>query len=152
MGSAVLTHSADSLPSAICASTAVQYKHGRIPGIPEVHALPRSAASSATLFYFGQTPFRTLHPKTALISVGGRTSTGSTKILWWLPGGNRTLTIAGSRVGEEGTFKQTAHRSLGGAPSYPSIVNIPTAGCWRLTITSGRVAARVVFRAIELPH
>lgn len=91
-----------------------------------------------------------MRPHTALISTNGRTKVGSTKILWWLPGGSSSLTISGHRLDASGTFRQTVRRALGGTPSYPSITNVPVSGCWRLTIHSGSATATTVFKAVRL--
>jgi hypothetical protein len=33
--------------------------------------------------------------------------------------------------------------------NYPSIVNIPVAGCWTLSLKSGRVRGTVVIRVVD---
>ena len=133
-----------------CTPSPVSYARGKVPGIPAVLATPRAGNAAGYLFYFGQAPFRQMRPRTALISINGHTKVGSTKILWWLPGGSRFLTISGQRLDASGSFHQTVRRALGGTPSYPSITNVPAAGCWRLTIRSAASSATTVFRAVRL--
>jgi hypothetical protein len=72
-----------------------------------------------------------------------------TKILWWirLPSGNRALVLRGIRIGDERRFRQT----LGAGSVVPSVVTIPSPGCWRVTVTNGRASARFVFRALRAP-
>lgn len=133
-----------------CTPSLVTYAPGKVPGIPAVLAAPRTRHAAGYLFYFGQPPFREKRPRTAVISINGRTKVGSTKILWWLPGGSRFLTIAGHRLDAAGSFRQTVRRALGGTPSYPSIVDVPAIGCWQLTLRSGTATATTVFKAVRL--
>jgi hypothetical protein len=85
-----------------------------------------------------------------VIYVRGRSAEGTTKILWSLRrGAGTTLRIVGKRLDGAGAFSQRLPSSGGG--DFPSIVSVPTAGCWRLTLRSGRVRASVVLRAVELP-
>lgn len=132
-----------------CTPSLVTYAPGRVPGIPAVLAAPRTRHAAGYLFYFGQPPFRQMRPRTAVISINGRTKVGSTKVLWWLPGGSRFLTIAGHRLDAAGSFRQTVRRALGGTPSYPSIVDVPAIGCWQLTLRSGTSTATTVFKAVR---
>ena len=86
----------------------------------------------------------------ALLYAGGRTPDGgNTKVLWRAtqPGG--LLAVRGTQLGGTGTFRQTFNEA--GSPSgyWPSIVVVPTPGCWLLTArgigeTAGIVVARVV--------
>jgi hypothetical protein len=39
-----------------------------------------------------------------------------------------------------------------GAPSYASIVDVPTAGCWRLRLSTGTLRASVVLQAVRAPE
>jgi hypothetical protein len=72
----------------------------------------------------------------------------------WLPrrwsGTGRVLAIAGRRVGGSGSFRATFPRAL--APQFfPSGLRLPTAGCWRLTLTTGSRSWTLYVRAIEPP-
>jgi len=69
------------------------------------------------------------------------------KVLWTTTsnGYTKTLTIRGQRLDAPGAFVET----YPGYGDYPSYVKVPTAGCWRVTVTSGRIAGRVVFSATD---
>lgn len=86
----------------------------------------------------------------ALLYAGGRTPDGgNTKVLWRAtqPGG--LLTVRGTQLDGFGTFRQTFTEA---APSgyWPSIVVVPTAGCWLLTARGiGKAAGIVVVRVVS---
>jgi hypothetical protein len=76
------------------------------------------------------------------------------KIGWlprsWRDDWGRYLTFEGRRLDGQGEFRQRFRRAV--APQfYPTGVNIPSAGCWRLTLRSGRRSEAVVVQAIEPP-
>jgi hypothetical protein len=89
----------------------------------------------------------------ALLYAGGRTPTGgNTKVLWQGRRLGGTLVVNGSRLDGEGAFRQE-FKGAGGQPGYwPSIVVVPEAGCWLLTVrivggqtgAAGIVVTRVV--------
>jgi hypothetical protein len=87
----------------------------------------------------------------ALMRAGGKMPNGgSTKILWVLTkaGGTGRLTIRGVNLDGPGTMKETVPGSAGPGGNYPSIVTIPTAGCWRLTVRSGSVSGVVTLPVV----
>jgi hypothetical protein len=69
------------------------------------------------------------------------------KVLWITrtKGYTKTLTIHGQRLDAPGSFSDT-YRGFG---DYPSYVKVPTPGCWRVTVTTGRITGRVVFSATD---
>jgi hypothetical protein len=46
-------------------------------------------------------------------------------------------------------FAGIGYEGSGGAPSYASIIDVPKPGCWRLTLTTGKVTATVDLRAVR---
>lgn len=60
-------------------------------------------------------------------------------------GYTQTFTVQGQRLDAPGTFSDTYH----GFGDYPSYVNVPEPGCWRVTVTTGRLTGRVVFSATD---
>ena len=72
------------------------------------------------------------------------------KVLWWARkrATTRVIVIRGTSLDGGGTFleKFPAASSGGG---YPSIVDIPTEGCWRLDVTIGRLRGHVTVRAVS---
>jgi hypothetical protein len=76
------------------------------------------------------------------------------KIGWvprnWSHGWGRYLVIEGRRLDGTGTFRHRFRRAV--APQFYSTgVTVPSAGCWRLTLRSGRRQERFVVRAFEPP-
>jgi len=86
----------------------------------------------------------------ALIYAGGLAPEGwSTKFLWWAPHAAPTLTLTGRRLDAVGRFVQRfGNAASGGDIVYPSIVDIPSAGCWAVTVQIGQAAGLVVFQAV----
>jgi hypothetical protein len=67
-------------------------------------------------------------------------------------GVNRTLVIRGTELGGADTFQQTFRRTgTSGMPgtSYPSIVDLPHAGCWRLELSTRGFTATVVVLGVD---
>jgi hypothetical protein len=107
----------------------------------------------AFLFYYGGRPFRDgrqvpAYMAHATIATHGRVPQGSTKILWWVrgKGAGPTLTVTGTRLDAAGAFRQVVS---GNGRTFPSIVDVPTAGCWRLSLRSGKVTGGLIVRAID---
>ena len=89
----------------------------------------------------------------ALLYTGGKTPDGrNTKVLWRARPLGGTLVVSGSRLDGQATFRQE-FKGAGGPQSgyWPSIVVVPEAGCWLLTVrivgqtgAAGIVVARVI--------
>ena len=76
------------------------------------------------------------------LPVGGVWADGrNAKILWWprARGAGRTLTI------RSGTYKLTVRASGG---NFPSLVALPYSGCWRLTVSTGKLRGMVYVNAV----
>ncbi len=115
--------------------------------LPWMKAEPASSRIVAYLFYAGPVSsdtqtYRPLH------TGGGYPDGSTTKILWSInnPNASAALEITGKKLsaGHE-TFQQTFPMASSPRGDYPSIVNVPTPGCWQLQIKSGTVAATVTF-------
>lgn len=134
-------------PSA-CAATTVQYTSTRT-GLPHVDA----RGLTGNLFYYaGPTSMdgRVNRSDGLVIYAGSRSARLPMKILWTIPrGAGRILRISGRRLDGDGRFVER-WRSVGGG-RFPAIVAVPSAGCWQLSMTSGKVKARILLRAIEPP-
>lgn len=142
--------------SAVCPSVRVQY--GGLPagarsvGVPS--DLPWVATTSGdvtgSLFYY-HSPVFSHRMARAVVGVGGRAGGGvATKILWWVRGrGASRLTVTGHRLDSSGSFQQTiAGHSLGRSTFFPSIITVPTIGCWRLDLQAGSAAGSLTIRAV----
>lgn len=115
--------------------------------LPWMKAEPASSGIVAYLFYAGPVSsdtqtYRPLH------TGGGYPDGSTTKILWSInnPHASAVLEITGKKLsaGHE-TFQQTFPMALSPRGDYPSIVNVPTPGCWQLQLKSGTDAATVTF-------
>jgi hypothetical protein len=86
----------------------------------------------------------------ALIYAGGRAPEGwNTKFLWWAPHPTGLLTLTGRRLDGVGRFVQhEGSASSDDGVVFPSIVEIPTAGCWAVTVSMGKTAGLIVFQAV----
>ncbi len=69
------------------------------------------------------------------------------KVLWItrVRGYRQTLTMRGQRLDAPGSFTDTYQ----GFGDYPSYVNVPAPGCWRVTVTTGHATGSVVFSATD---
>jgi hypothetical protein len=82
------------------------------------------------------------------------------KVPWWVKRRwGSSLTVSGRRIGAPGSFRQTFPAALGFSshpPGYlavfPSIVDVPTAGCWRLRVSTGKLAGVLVVKVIARPR
>lgn len=97
----------------------------------------------------------------ALLYAGGVGPGGvNMKIPWWVKRRwGSSLTVSGRRIGAAGSFRQTFPAALGFSshpPGYlavfPSIVDVPTAGCWRLTVSTGNLAGVLVVKVVARPR
>jgi hypothetical protein len=139
-----------------CNATTVHYKpykgvqNGLAP-IPWVAASPTSAGLVGHLFYYDaanawkQKQVVRLH-----IYAGGEDPPGriSMKILWELRHGSAStlLRIRGRRLDGAGVFSQ--RQQPASATQFPSIVKVPEPGCWRLTLTAGKIVGAVTVIAV----
>lgn len=139
------------LVASACLSAPVSYTappDASAPKIPWIHAGP----VVGYLFYYGASgPWKTETDR-VLITPGGRVpGTGATtKILWQVRGGNGGLRVIGTRLDAPGHFRQGfSATKTGGGNYFPSIVNVPAPGCWRITVSSGKRVGRFAFTAVE---
>ena len=110
-----------------------------IPGLAWVRVSPTLAG---VLFTWKGSP-------TLELPTGGAWGDGSTaKVLWWPRGrgGGRALTVRGRSLDGGGSFVEKFSAASSG---YPSIVDIPSAGCWRIDVTTGKLHGTVVVRAVS---
>ena len=134
--------------SSVCPATTMHYEASPV-GTPWL----RVRGITANLFYYGGRTLmdaRVNQSDGAVIYPGGRTLDGSTKILWRVPrGAGSSLTLTARRLDGKGSFTQRfPHRGRG---QFPSIVNVPEAGCWRLALRTGKARSTFVVRAVDAP-
>ena len=102
-------------------------------------AEPTSSGIVAYLF-FVRPGFATTHTYGPLHTGGAYPDGRSTKILWYTvnPHASNDMQITGKQLSaEHATFQQTFPKATSPRGDYPSIVTIPTPGCWQLQLQSG---------------
>jgi hypothetical protein len=137
--------------NAACPMSHVHY--GSYPGVePGLAAVPWISSApdgsfKAHLFFYGGVPWAKQHLLGARIFTTRKQRNINPKVLWITRarGYGLTLKIEGKRLDAPGSFASTYN----GFGDYPSYVEVPEPGCWRVTVTSGRVSGRVVFSAAE---
>ena len=97
----------------------------------------------------------------ARVFTGGVAPAGyNAKVLWAFLApsardrGGQELVIEGRNLDGPGrwrdTFSAIGYSGQGGAPSYASILDLPTPGCWRLRLSTGELRATVDVLAVDL--
>jgi hypothetical protein len=128
--------------------------------LPWVEGTPASLGLVGLIWYWPRS-WNNVH--TARIYTHGTSPGGhgpSMKILWAFlsarakrayRGGD--LVVRGQRLDGPGTTRQRftsiGYQGQNGAPSFASIIDLPTAGCWRLRLTAGPLRATVDFLAVS---
>ena len=107
-----------------------------------VQAQPTSSGIVGHLFYAHSATtksgtYRFLHTD------GGYPDGSTTKILWMVnsPQASGPLQIDGTNLSHPG---KTFHQTVAGEAEIPSIVVVPSAGCWRLHISSGNATGTLI--------
>jgi hypothetical protein len=155
---AAVVRPAIGLPSDRCEATPVQYKpyQGVQPGLarlPWIAASPLSTGLVGHLFYYdGLNAWRQKRLRRVRIYSGGQRPDGrvSMKILWELRHGSALiLRVQGKRLDGRGSFSQELPPAGSTAFQFPSIITVPTPGCWGLTLRAGTTTARVTMLAVS---
>jgi len=159
---------AAAVPSAVvassrCTATRVHYKPyagiagGGLAPYPWIEASPASARIVGHLFYYTAVKawMRARAPGLQIYTAG-QTPTGlaSMKVLWDFPRVQAALPLQlrGKRLDRSGSFLETwspAGPTRTGPTQYPSIIDVPAPGCWRLTLTAGTTTGRVTVLALR---
>jgi hypothetical protein len=137
--------------AAACRAALVHYSAGTKGGLSTIPWIRVGRAGHAYLFlYEGELADGRVNqsPRTVIYTHGG-TSTFSTKILWAPAHPGSRATLSGKRLDGAGTFKQRLGPASGGL--FPSIVSVPAAGCWKLTLRTGKSRATIVVSAVDPP-
>jgi hypothetical protein len=135
-----------------CQAARVRYApdpaaRGVLRSIPWVQTT--NGAFTGHLFYWSATSWgrRGAHRAQIFTSrVHGRVSP---KVLWVSRRGAATgrLVVRGRRLDATGSFVWRSSYVAGS--EHPSYVPVPSAGCWRVTVSSGRVSGSLVFAAVD---
>ena len=161
---ALAAGSSSAEPQASCLAARVNYTSyggsgSGLDHLPWVGGTPGRYRLRGLLWYWPES-WRKQQVQRARIYVGGKAPQGwTTKILWAFLGKPAKrqaaghLVVRGRRLDGPGSFTQRftaiGYDGQDGAPSYASIIDVPKPGCWRLQLTTGRVRASVVFRAVR---
>lgn len=128
-------------------------RYGPYPGVeqglekvPWISSAP-GGSFKAHLFFYGGVPWAKQHLLGARIFTTRKTRNINPKVLWITKahGYGSKLFIRGQRLDAAGSFSAT----YPGWGDYPSYIEVPTPGCWRVTVESGAVSGRVVFSATD---
>jgi hypothetical protein len=128
-------------------------------GIPWIAGEPRTDGLVALLWYWND---RWGKSRTAWIFTGGTAPEDyNAKVLWAFLApesrdrGGAELVVEGRNLSGRGRFRETfaaiSYAGQDGAPSYASIIDLPTPGCWRLTAKTDDLEGTVYLRAVRLP-
>jgi hypothetical protein len=134
-----------------CRATPVHYSAGQKGGLSPVPWVKLGRAGRAYLFFYASelADGRVNRSPGAVIYTHGGTGTFATKILWAPahPGGSAR--VSATRLGGTGSF--TLRLEQAGRGVYPSVLSIPAAGCWKLTLRTGESRATIVVLAVDPP-
>jgi hypothetical protein len=131
----------------------------RLDGIPWIRGEPRDLGLVALLWYWNAEDWG--KARNAWIFTGGEAPEGySAKVLWAFLAphvkdlGGTELVVEGRNLTRAGRFRDRfaaiGYEGQNGAPSYASIIDLPTPGCWRLVLTTGDLRAHVDVQARRL--
>ncbi len=112
--------------------------------LPWMKAEPASSGIIGYLF-FVLPEFAMTHTYGPLHTGGAYPDGRSTKILWYTvnPHSSNDLELTGKHMSTDHTSFRQSIPMASPAGDYPSIVTIPTPGCWQLQLQSGTVTAAV---------
>jgi hypothetical protein len=134
----------------LCKATPLQTKPFQgLGSIPWLKGTPVSAGITAHLFYAAG-----VKGKAAMMHTHGRNPGGrTTKVLWLIdnPADNNLITIDGKNLTGHGKTHQVFPEAGGGIQGYddfPSIVDVPTSGCWRFQVRGGTAQATVTIPVV----
>ncbi|GEM_PF-1598137 len=115
---------------------------GTVPAaLPWMQAEPGSSGITGHLFYAIDSQHYFLHS-------GGQFPDGvDDKILWLIenPHAGNQLEVKGLALSNpQETFDEVFPAAVSPPNNYPSIIDVPIAGCWQLTLTSGTVTGTLI--------
>jgi hypothetical protein len=133
-----------------CPGTLVHYRpykgmeRGLTP-IPWIAAAPASSAIVGHVFYYeSRNVWRRKRLPGLRLYTDGQSPDHrvSMKILWELRRGTASvIRLRGMRIGGPGSFSQRF--ASAGPTQFPSIIDVPAPGCWRLNLKAGRAVGHV---------
>jgi hypothetical protein len=96
-------------------------------------------------------PWRTVNGGASIYTHGHHVASGmNMKVPWWVRRNwGPSLELAAMRLDAPGSFKQEFPMALSPQGVFPSIVDVPAAGCWLFRLRTGRLAGVIVVQAID---
>ena len=144
---------AESNLAATCAATTVQYQRapsGAPGGVGGPWVASTNSAFRGYLFYVGATGWARTKPGGARIFTMKADERVYPKVLWLALGRSKAaISLRRTRLDHPGSF-ESRYPGVGGG-QYPSYIEIPTAGCWRVSVSSGSLHGSVTFVASDTP-
>ncbi|MGZ4359464.1 MAG: hypothetical protein ACXVY8_01840 [Gaiellaceae bacterium] len=140
-----------------CAAALVHYRpykgvQAGLAQLPWIAASPASTGLVGHLFYYDRlNVWKQKRLARLRIYSGGQSPDGriSMKILWELRRGNTmVLRVQGKRLDGPGAFSQQLGSAASSPTQFPSIIDVPTPGCWRLTLKTDKTAGQVAVLAL----
>jgi hypothetical protein len=142
-----------------CGATTVHYRlhEGEGPGLaqlPWIAASPSSIGLVGYLFYYdSKNPWKRRRLSTLRMYSGGESPDGrlSMKILWEVREGSvppPLLEVLATRIDGPGSSLQQLPSTSSDASQFPSIIDLPAPGCWRLTLRAGATTGHVVVHVV----
>jgi hypothetical protein len=151
-------------PSALaspCATTPVHHTPypGKAPGLGGLPWVAGGADSNGMVALLWYWPTRWSGDEGRIFTRGHAPGKVNTKVLWAFLGpqapkldAGDDLVVRGRRLDGRGSFRSEfapiGYAGQENAPSWASIVVVPTPGCWRITATAGKLRGAVTLRAI----
>jgi hypothetical protein len=143
-----------------CVAATVQYQpyqgvQAGLAQLPWIAASPPSSELVGHLFYYDRLNAWNRERLSSLrMYSGGESPDGrlSMKILWELRRGSAPpplLDVQATRIDGPGSFLQQIPSTSSDASQFPSIIDIPTPGCWRLTLKAGATTGHVVINVVS---
>jgi hypothetical protein len=134
---------------------------GTVSVVARVVAAPKPLGCGATVLrggnayarplssgIWGGWPWQASGP--ARLTTHGHEGDRNMKVPWWVTrGGGPSLDLVGTRLDAEGSFRQEFPMALSPKGVYPSIVDVPAAGCWLFRLRTARLAGVLVVRAVD---
>lgn len=141
-----------------CEATTVHYYPYRgiqagLAQIPWITASPSPDTLVGHLFYYDSRNAWNRERLPALhMYSGGESPDGrlSMKVLWELRSRSAPplLDVLATRIDEPGSSFQRLPSTSSDASQFPSIIDIPTPGCWRLTLKAGATTGHIVIDVV----
>ncbi len=133
-----------------CSASRVRYDTGGAGVLANIPWVKLGKAGNAYLFFYRTelADGRVNRSSGVVMYTGGATASASIKVLWAPTHPKRVALLKGTQLDGDGEF--TERLSASGS-TFPSIINVPIAGCWKLTLRTGTRRATMVVHAVDPP-